>query len=143
MTRTDPFVVTDPGPLMRAVHRLHAMTRAVHMTHVHTPTAQAYLEHAVRSRRVWSIGAYIVVVDTGPEWWSKDSFLFEELIIRDTNPSDDTWALADVLTEALPQLARDYGCVGIVCGDAQRGLMDEKYLAAGYARTGSQFYKEV
>lgn len=124
--------------ILDAVERLYATSVAPQMKYADVEKAKGHIIDRWTYDQVEVVGDFAVVFTVGAMWYSSEPMLFEELVIRFRrevgNPVSDVVPLLDTLRE-------QHGCVAIITGDAQRGLMAPVYLSAGFVPAGTQFYK--
>lgn len=96
-----------------------------------------YMARALGAGRCVMHAGYFIMYSVSPVWYSKASFLIEELVIRVYGSAPPSYA-----TAALQELHELHGTVAIISGDTQVGRMTPHYLAAGYQVLGQQFIKE-
>lgn len=124
--------------ILDAVERLYDTSVAPQMEHSDLDKAHTYICNAWHNDKLHIAGDFAVLFSVGTMWYSDEPMLFEELVIRFRrevgNPVSDVVPLLDTLRE-------QHGCVAVITGDAQRGLMAPVYLSAGFVPAGTQFYK--
>lgn len=78
---------------------------------------------------------YFIMFSVSPMWWSSKLFLIEELVIR-VGP---TVRGKSAVLMTLYALCKKMGCVKVIAGDGQSGIMGQAYLDAGYVKAGEQY----
>lgn len=74
-------------------------------------------------------------------WHSRKRALVEDLLIRFRREVQND--LDEVLESGIPALARQLGVSRVFVGDTQAGLMEPRYIRAGYTPLGTQLMREV
>jgi hypothetical protein len=130
---------TDVEFVVSALARMREKNPGKQMQYTDIATAQAYIESAVDRDLTRVIGGYFIMFDVGMPWYSQESFLLEDLIIR-IYPTEFP---VKVAIDALSTIAREYGLKAITAGDTQIGHMVPLYHASGFVTLGTQLIKEL
>lgn len=124
--------------ILQAVQRLYETSVAPQMKYANFTKASEHIRQAYLDCNLEVVGDFAILFSVGTMWYSDEPMLFEELVIRFRkavgNPVSDVVPVLDTLRE-------QHGCVAVITGDAQRGLMAPVYLSAGFVPAGTQFYK--
>ena len=131
----------DYLPLKRAITRLYNESIAPQMRHASLHEALAHIMSVIANGAGIVVGNYIAVYGIGNVWYLQGAWVFEELVIK--VEGDYTPCSIDLVPLSLKDLASNLGCRGVICGDAQRGIMDKVYLNAGAKPLGRQYLMEV
>lgn len=75
--------------------------------------------------------------DVGKVWYSNDTFLIEELVLR----IDNTGQSPEVAVRALDSLRNRFNCAAVIVGDTQVQAMTNHYIRGGYVLLGNQLMK--
>lgn len=97
----------------------------------------AHIRQAADTGLAVVVDGYFILYCISPLWYTKKTFLIEEIILR-IYPTD---APPSVAVQALEELRDLFDCTAVISGDAQAGAMAAHYLAAGFVHLGSQFIK--
>lgn len=128
----------DVDAAMRSLIRMREKNPGKQMQYTDVDTARDYITNQMHNRRAVVVDDYFILFDIGSPWYSNESFLIEELVIRTgTGRSPPSVAVA-----ALDELREMYGCKAVIAGDTQIGAMVPHYKAAGYVELGVQLMKE-
>ncbi len=127
---------------MKAAFARHfaRMSQARHPFAAHAAVDEGY--NAIMNGHIKAVIAagYVVVYDIGSLWYSSAQLLIEEMVLRLGEVPGDVAAVPAMLDE----LARLYGCQGVVSGNAiQRPGLSRVYEKAGYMPVATRFYKEI
>jgi hypothetical protein len=131
----------DYLPLKRAITRLYNESIAPQMRHASLDAALAYIMSIIANGAGIVVGNYIAIYGIGNIWYMSGAWVFEEMVIKvagDYEPCS-----IDLVPLSLKSLASNIGARGVICGDAQRGIMDAVYLRAGAKPIGRQYLMEV
>jgi hypothetical protein len=123
-----------------AVVKLYRGSTAPQMRYANCSKALEWLDERWCRRELYVTGNYAVVAVPGMIWYSSDSFLMEQLVIKFRDTEDTP---IDSVPLLLEEIARKEGCAAVISGDAQRGLMEPVYTRAGFVPVGRQFIKDV
>lgn len=85
---------------------------------------------------------YLICYTVNEVWYSDHKILAESLVLR-INKTEHNF---DCVINALEQIAKDNGCVGICCGTAFSSndvALANKYREHGFSTSGYELYKGV
>lgn len=128
----------DLAAVETALYRMMVKNPNRQMRFANLPTAMEYVCQAALENRVVVVDGYFIMFSVGPAWFTKAHFLVEDIILR-IHPTTQP---VEVAIAALDTLRVQHECAAVVVGDTQIGVMEPKYLAAGFTRLGTQLIKE-
>jgi len=128
-----------------AVKVLYSKSKAPQMKYASVETAINNIRYLWEHDSVYVTGNYAIVAVVGDIWYSSKVFLMEQLVIKFRTDFDNELehSCVDSVPRLLERIAMHEGCVAVISGDAQRGLMEPVYTRAGFVPVGRQFIKDV
>lgn len=111
---------------------------AAHMKYANLEHAMQYIEQASLAGKAHVVSDVFVMFDIGSDWYSKELYMIEQLVLKLSKYGDVPKAVA-----FMDNMARVFGVKAIAAGDTQVGAMTPHYIQAGYKVLGTQFIKEL
>lgn len=128
----------DVEQILSVLRKVWAKSPAPQMKFVDPVSAECGIRDAIHNQRAVIEGDFYIMFDVGKVWYSNDTFLIEELVLR----IDNTGQSPDVAVKALDVLRTRFKCAAIYAGDTQAQVMTNHYIRNGYVLLGNQLMKE-
>jgi hypothetical protein len=127
-------------PIMTAMYKWSMVATGAHVKFWDPDAVRSYVRESIIDGRVRFVGGYMVMFDTGSDWFTNAVFLIEKIVLKVYE--HDKTATAQDAANSIPLLAHEYGVAASFAGDTQNGYMTAKYQSAGFSVLGVQLIKE-
>lgn len=128
----------DVFAIMRALLAMLPKSPAPQMKYANPDAAERSVRRAIAEGRAFIAFGFFIMVDVGSDWYTDETYLIEQIILRVYDTADKVGAAVS----CLDLIAAKFGCVLTVVGDTQVGYMTPHYTRAGYSPLGTQLVKE-
>jgi hypothetical protein len=128
----------DVETILTVLRKVWAKSPAPQMKFVDPVSAECGIRDAVHNNRAVIDGDFFVMFDVGKVWYSNETFLIEELVLR---ISHDDLTGPSTAVKTLDALKERFKCAAIFAGDTQVQAMTNHYIRGGYVLLGNQLMK--
>lgn len=110
------------------------------LAHVDPEAVRRWVLDALHLKRVIMHGQYMVIFCVCPLWYTQETYLFEDVVLRmPYGKGGDLRRIPAILEE----IARVNNCKGVIAGDMLSGRMSSIYQRAGYSAFTKNFLMEL